>query len=154
MTMKIAILGFGMQGRAAYEYWRDGNEITVCDENEGIVLPEGVRGKLGPDYLKGLDEFDLIVRSPSVHPKDIVAANSPAALAKVTTVTNEFFKVCPSRNIVGVTGTKGKGTTSTLIAKMLEADGKRVHLGGNIGTPPLDLLKNGIDTGDWVVLEL
>jgi UDP-N-acetylmuramoylalanine--D-glutamate ligase len=75
-------------------------------------------------------------------------------LDKVTTVTNEFFKVCPSRNIIGVTGTKGKGTTSTLITKMLEADGRRVHLGGNIGTPPLDLLKDGIEPDDWIVLEL
>ena len=49
---------------------------------------------------------------------------------------------------------QGKGTTSTLIAKMLEASGKRVHLGGNIGTPPRDMLKKGIQAEDWVVLEL
>jgi UDP-N-acetylmuramoylalanine--D-glutamate ligase len=152
--MKIAILGFGMQGRAAYEYWRDGNEITVCDENEELAVPAGVPSQLGQDYLKGLDGFDLIVRSPSIYPRDITAANSPAILEKVTTVTNEFFRVCLTRNIIGVTGTKGKGTTSTLIAKMLEADGKRVHLGGNIGTPPLDLLKDTIRPDDWVVLEL
>jgi UDP-N-acetylmuramoylalanine--D-glutamate ligase len=79
---------------------------------------------------------------------------SPDILDKVTTVTEEFMKVCPSRNIIGVTGTKGKGTTSSLIAKMLEAAGKQVHLGGNIGIPPLDMLKNGIRPEDWVVLEL
>ncbi len=152
--MKVAILGFGKQGRSAYEYWREGNQITVCDGNESVELPGDVERQLGPDHLRGLDQFDLIVRSPIVYPGDIAAANSPAILDKVTTVTNEFFKVCPGKNIIGVTGTKGKGTTSTLIAKMLEADGKAVHLGGNIGTPPLDMLKDGIGSDDWVVLEL
>ena len=152
--MKIAILGFGKQGRSAYEYWREGNEITVCDGNEQVELPDDVERRLGPDHLRDLDRFDLIVRSPIVYPGDIVAANSPAILEKVTTVTNEFFKVCPSKNIIGVTGTKGKGTTCGLITKMLEAAGKRAHLGGNIGTPPLDMLKAGIGPDDWVVLEL
>lgn len=152
--MKIAILGCGAQGRSAYEYWRASNEITICDENAQLTLPEGVQGQLGPAYLENLDQFDLIIRSPSVHPNDIVAANSPAILDKVTSVTNEFFKVCPSKNIIGVTGTKGKGTTSTLIAKMLEADGRHVHLGGNIGVPPLDMLKDDIKPEDFVVLEL
>jgi UDP-N-acetylmuramoylalanine--D-glutamate ligase len=152
--MKIAILGYGAQGRSAYEYWHEGNQLTVCDADEQVELPDGVEARLGPDHLKQLDRFDLIVRSPIVHPRDIVAANSPAILDKVTTVTNEFFRVCPTKNIIGVTGTKGKGTTSTLIAKMLEAGGRRAHLGGNIGIPPLDLLKNGIKADDWVVLEL
>jgi UDP-N-acetylmuramoylalanine--D-glutamate ligase len=152
--MKVAILGYGLQGQSAYEYWRQDNEITVCDSNERVALPDGVDSQLGPDHLRNLDRFDLIVRSPIVHPDDIVAANSPAILEKVTTVTNEFFKVCPTKNIIGVTGTKGKGTTSTLITKMLEADGQAVHLGGNIGTPPLDMLKGNIQPDDWVVLEL
>jgi UDP-N-acetylmuramoylalanine--D-glutamate ligase len=152
--MKIAILGYGEQGRAAYDYWHDDNEITICDKAKTAKLPDDVQAQLGDAYLHGLDQFDLIARGPSVHPRDLVAANSPAILDKVTTVTNEFFKVCPSRNIIGVTGTKGKGTTSTLIAKMLEADSRTVHLGGNIGTPPLDLLKAGIKPDDWVVLEL
>ena len=152
--MKIAILGFGKQGRSALEYWHNGNEITVCDENEKLELPAGVQSQLGSFYLKRLERFDVIVRSPSVHPSDIVKHNSPAILEKVTSVTNEFFKVCPSKNIIGVTGTKGKGTTSTLITKMLEADGRKVHLGGNIGTPPLAMLKDKIEPDDWVVLEL
>jgi UDP-N-acetylmuramoylalanine--D-glutamate ligase len=153
--MKVAILGFGDQGRAAYEYWRDGNDITVCDSRQDLEIPEGVDHQLGSNYLHNLDGFDLIVRgAPSIHPAEIIEANSLDIMAKVTTVTNEFFRVCPSKNVIGVTGTKGKGTTSTLIAKMLEASGKRVHLGGNIGTPPLDMLEAGIEPDDWVVLEL
>jgi UDP-N-acetylmuramoylalanine--D-glutamate ligase len=152
--MKVAILGFGAQGQSAYEYWRTGNEITVCDQNESLKLPADAQAQLGLSYLHNLERFDLIVRSPSVHPNGITAVNPLGILSKVTTVTNEFFRACPTPNLIGVTGTKGKGTTSTLIAKMLEAAGKRVHLGGNIGTPPLDLLKNKIQADDWVVLEL
>lgn len=155
--MNIAILGFASQGASAYEYWnRDGNEITICDRNENLSVPDRAHAKLGPSYLSNLDEFDLLVRTPALHPKDITAANpdSKDILKKVTTVTNEFLRVCPTKNIIGVTGTKGKGTTSTLIAKMLEAAGKRVHLGGNIGIPPLQLLKDNIQPYDWVVLEL
>ena len=152
--MKVAILGYGLEGQAAYEYWREGNEITVCDRNEAVALPAGVASQLGADYLKGLDRFELIVRSPNIHPRDIVTANDPAILEKVTSNLNEFLSVCPTKNIVGVTGTKGKGTTSTLIAKLLGANDKRVHLGGNIGIAPLAMLKNPIEPDDWVVLEL
>lgn len=141
---------------AAAHYWNwPGNEITICDSRPDLDIPGTYKKQLGPDYLKNLDQFELIVRgAPSIHPNDIAAANSVSTLDKVTTVTNEFFKVCLSKNIIGVTGTKGKGTTSTLIAKMLETDEKKVHLGGNIGIPPLDMLKDGIAPEDWVVLEL
>jgi len=153
--MKVAILGLGKQGLSAYNYWKkSGNQITICDENNQLNVPGDAERKLGSNYLENLDVFDLIVRSPSVHPKDIIKANSPQILDKVTTVTNEFFKVCPSQNIIGITGTKGKGTTSTLIAKILEASGKKVHLGGNIGVAPLDMLENNIGKDDYVVLEL
>lgn len=153
--MKIAILGYGSQGQSAYEYWnRDGHDITICDLNPNTAVPDGVKSQLGPEYLDGLDRFDLIIRTPILHPKDIITANSEEILDKVTTNTNEFFRVCPTKNIIGVTGTKGKGTTATLIAKILEASGKTVHLGGNIGIPPLELLNDNIQPDDWVVLEL
>ncbi len=155
--MKIALLGFAKEGRSAYEYWNQaGNEITICDISPELKVPDGAESQLGPDYLKNLDKFDLLVRTPVLHPKNILQANpqNPEILNKVTSVTNEFFKVSPTKNIIGITGTKGKGTTSTLISKMLEADGKRVHLGGNIGVPALELLKNNIKPEDWVVLEL
>ncbi|MFO0920412.1 MAG: UDP-N-acetylmuramoyl-L-alanine--D-glutamate ligase [Candidatus Saccharimonadales bacterium] len=155
--MKIAILGFAGQGQSSFEYWNTReNELTICDRDERIVIPSEAKANLGPAYLKNLSEFDLIVRTPIVHPREIVANNpeNPNILDKVTSNTNEFFRVCPSKNIIGVTGTKGKGTTSTLIATMLKATGKKVHIGGNIGTPPLELLKEGIEPNDWVVLEL
>ena len=152
--MKIAIIGYGLQGASSYKYWRDGNSITICDQNEIKDPPRDVELLIGEDHLKNLNDFDLIVRSPSVHPRDIVSANGEQIKDKITTNTNEFFKVCPSKNIIGVTGTKGKGTTSSLITKMLEAGGKKVHLGGNIGTPPLEMLEAGINESDYVVLEL
>jgi UDP-N-acetylmuramoylalanine--D-glutamate ligase len=156
--MKIAILGYGSQGISAYQYWNNSsNQITVCDSRENIQLPDGCNSKLGKDYLNDLDQFDIIVRAaPIIHPKDIIKANpgNPDILNKVTSNTNEFFRVSPTKNIIGVTGTKGKGTTSTLIANMLEKAGFNVHLGGNIGVPPLELLNNNIQENDWVVLEL
>ena len=71
---------------------------------------------------------------------------------ELTSSTKLFLSLCPAP-IIGVTGTKGKGTTSTLIAKMLEADGKKVWLGGNVGVPLLSNVKK-IKPTDFVVLEL
>ena len=150
--MKVAIVGFGLEGKAAYNYFKNKAEITICDQNQ-VDVPEGVHAQLGTNYLADLSRFDIIVRSPVIKPSDLLEANDTIR-EKVTSNTNEFFKACPSSNIVGVTGTKGKGTTSTLIAKMIEAGGRRVHLGGNIGVPALELLNQDIRADDWVVLEL
>ncbi len=148
--MKIAILGYGLEGQAALAYWSDGNDITICDQNPDLPLPDGVAGQLGEHYLSGLERFDLVVRSPQIHPKFLTAITAD----QITSNVNEFIRVSPSRNIIGVTGTKGKGTTSTLIADMLRAAGKTVHLGGNIGVSALDMLKADIQNDDYVVLEL
>lgn len=153
--MNIAIVGFGSQGASALKYWnKPENSITVCDSNESVELPEGINSNLGKDYLKNLNDFDLIVRSPVVHPRILVENNGPQILSKVTSNTNEFMKVCPTSNIIGVTGTKGKGTTSTIIYNLLKEAGHNVHIGGNIGTPPLEMLNQGIKSEDWVILEL
>lgn len=155
--MKIALLGFAGEGRAAYDYWNTpDNDITICDQNTELEVPAGMKSQLGDGYLNDLNRFDVLVRTPALHPGDIVKANPESShiLHKVTSVTNEFFRVSPTKNIIGVTGTKGKGTTTTLITKMLEAAGKRVHLGGNIGLPLLELLKKDVQPDDWVVMEL
>ncbi len=152
--MKIAILGYGRQGISSYNYWKENNQIEIRDQFNIANPSNNVVVKTGENYLNDLDQFDLLIRSPKLYPLDIVKSNQSDILNKVTSNTNEFFRVCPTKNIIGVTGTKGKGTTSTLIARMLEKSGKRVHLGGNIGIPPLDLLNNDIKEDDYVVLEL
>jgi UDP-N-acetylmuramoylalanine--D-glutamate ligase len=152
--VKVAILGFDVEGRASYAYFQgQGHAVAICDQNPDLSVPEGAEVHLGENYLNDLDEFDLLVRTPGLHPRQILEKN-PTVGDKITTQTNEFFHVCPSKNIIGVTGTKGKGTTATLIAKLLEAAGNKVHLGGNIGIAPFELLKHGIEPDDWVVLEL
>lgn len=154
--MNIAIVGYGKQGKSSVEYWfNKGHTIVVCDQNPDTEVPPNAISKLGNNYLQDLHDFDLIVRSPAIHPNSILSANPdhPEIINKITSNTEEFFKVCQAP-IIGVTGTKGKGTTSTLISKILELGGYKVYLGGNIGTPPLDLLKNSIRPDDIVVLEL
>lgn len=146
--MNIALAGFGQEGRASYEYWnRDGNSLTVADERQQVDgIPENVSTILGPDAFSKLGEFDLIIRSPGINPKRLPYGD------KVWSATNEFFEKCPVP-IIGVTGTKGKGTTSSLIASILKAAGRNVHLVGNIGTPALTELPN-IQPDDIVVFEL
>lgn len=152
--LKVAIVGFGLQGQSAANYWHSlGASVTVCDQ-DNVEVPEWAHRQTGNNHRKGLKEFDLIIRSPSVRPDSLAEDNDESILKKVTSTTNEFFKVCPTNNIIGVTGTKGKGTTSTLIAEIIKKTGRAVHLGGNIGTDPLELLKNDIKPDDWVVLEL
>lgn len=153
MYMKVAIVGFGREGQSALPYWLGrGAEVTVCDQDPRKEVPEGTSKQLGPDYLQNLDRFDVIVRTVGMHPKIILAAN-PGVKNKITTNLDEFFRVCPTKNIIGVTGTKGKGTTASLITKMLEAAGKHVFLGGNFGIPAFSFLPK-LTKDSWVVLEL
>jgi UDP-N-acetylmuramoylalanine--D-glutamate ligase len=145
--MKVAIIGYGKEGEAAYKYWSAlGNDVTVHDQDVDKRFPEGAKVVAGSDYLKQLGGYDLIVRSPGVQPW-LIKAKVP-----VTSVTKEFIEKCPSR-IIGVTGTKGKGTTSSLIARILGEAGWRTWLGGNIGKPPLEFLGK-IRANHWAVLEL
>ncbi len=155
--MRAAILGYSRQGKIAYDYWQHkGYQVTIHDQDANLTVPRGAHKRLGTDYLGNLDNYDLLIRTPAIHPQAIERANpqTPDILKRVTTVSNEFMQVCPSKNIIGVTGTKGKSTTSTLIARMLEQAGRRVHLGGNIGVAPLILLDEDIRPDDWVVLEM
>jgi UDP-N-acetylmuramoylalanine--D-glutamate ligase len=151
--VKIAILGYDVEGRVSYDFFAArGHELAIRDQNPELAVPDGVPSVLGDKYLDGLDGFDLLVRTPGLPPQLILSKN-PGVAGKITTQLNEFLRVCPTRNIIGVTGTKGKGTTSTLITKMLEAAGKTVHLGGNIGLPPLAFLDE-LTAESWVILEL
>lgn len=143
--MKIAIIGLGREGKSVLKFLKKTTEykkakVSILDQKDG------------PDYLKDLNSFDLIFRSPGVpyNLPEIQAA--VAAGKKVSSATKLFFELCPAK-IIGVTGTKGKGTTSTLISEILKASKKKVLLAGNIGLSPLEILPK-VKKNDWVVLEL
>ena len=154
--MKVAILGFARQGVSAYNYYRArGAQLSICDKRQQLDSPpEAAELRLGNDYLKHLDQFDLLVRTPALPPREIEKANPgvPDILERVTTTSNEFFKQVKTP-IIAVTGTKGKGSTCLLSQAILEAAGLRVSLLGNIGVAPLDKLEEA-QAADVVVFEI
>lgn len=169
--MRIGIVGWGLEAQSAFKFYGPEHDYLIVNESaqddfppesEHIKVrylpdkaPTGVAGKIQDlSYLEGIDKCDKVVYQPTSYFNLRRAfGDNPQFWAKATTALDIFFEECPTKNIIGVTGTKGKGTTSTLIAKILEASGKTVHLGGNIGTPILDLLPK-VRPGDWVVWEL
>lgn len=139
-SKKIAILGLGVDTQDVIPWLeKQGAQITILDEKKG-------------DKFSGLEKYDLIIRSPGVYRyrPEIMAAEK--AGVKISSKTKLFFDLCPAK-IIGVTGTKGKGTTATLITEILKAAGKKVYLGGNIGAGVFDVLDK-LAPDDWVVLEL
>jgi UDP-N-acetylmuramoylalanine--D-glutamate ligase len=157
---KIAVIGIGVSNTPLVELLLEsGCDVTACDKSERAKLGDtpaaleakGAKLRLGEDYLKDLDA-DIIFRTPGMRPD---LPELKAAIDRGAVLTSEmevFFDVCPCR-IIGVTGSDGKTTTTTIISKLLAEEGYVVHLGGNIGTPLLsraDTMKES----EIVVLEL
>lgn len=169
--MKIAIVGWGIEGQSAFKYFGPDNEYLIANEEPRSDFPmqtDRIKIQFNPKsrqpgltgnaedlaYLNGIEDYDKIIYSVTSY-KNLQKryGASPEFWQKATTVQHIFFESVKSQNIIGVTGTKGKGTTSTLIFKMLEAAGKKTYLGGNIGKSVLDFVKD-VQPSDWVVLEL
>ena len=143
--MKVAVLGLGREGRSVLKY------LKKSPDWHGAKI-ETLDKKLGKSYLKNLERFDVIFRSPGVHYNLPELAKARRRGVEFLSATKLFFEKCKAK-IIGVTGTKGKGTTSTLLYNILKSAGKKVFLAGNIGKSALDILprarKNSI-----VILEL
>lgn len=158
---KIAVIGLSVEGIDTVKFLASkGADITCCDRRTPEALGDIYdtlreytdKFILGNSYLSQLHPFEYIVRSPGV---SLFTAEIQSAIARgqrITSQTKIFFQECKAQ-IVGVTGTKGKGTTSTLIYEMIRAAGKSAWLGGNVGTPLLSKTSE-ILPSDLVVLEL
>lgn len=148
--MKIAILGYGIEGESVYRYYRQKYPdavITAYDNNNQPKNPPPA----DVAFVGGVRDFknitaDIAVRTPAIPPMDI------AVTGELTTATREFMNHCPVP-VIGVTGTKGKGTTASLIKSIIDASGKQAWLVGNIGISGLDILSQ-IEPDDIVVYEM
>ena len=158
---KIAVLGFGAEGASAVNFMLGHKaRVSVFDvrsedkfDHEQISRLKEKRVEFWFDkYPESFSGFDCVVRSPGISPLSQVFEKIKKETIEVTSATKIFFDLCPAP-IIGVTGTKGKGTTSTLIYEMLKKQGIDAYLGGNIGLPPLEFLAS-LKSDSWVVLEL
>ncbi len=156
----IGLLGAGREGRSVWRALRrlyPGQALTIYCESE----PRGEfaeafgdrhdRLVIGPLDGPALARHEILVRSPGISPyREELQAARTAGVA-ITTATEIWFAEHPQANTICITGTKGKSTTAALTAHLLEAAGKNVRLGGNIGEPLMDCRGAG---PDWWVIEL
>lgn len=160
---KVAFVGMGVANTPCAEFLaRKGIAVYACDKRDKEYIGKeiceklenlGVTFLLGDNYLDILPEMDVIFRSHGILPFQNPWIGE--CIKRGQTVTSEmevFFKYCPCK-IYAITGSNGKTTTTTLISKMLEAEGNKVFLGGNIGRALMPAL-NEISKNDIAVVEL
>lgn len=162
---KIALLGLGLENQALLLFLNKKYgklDISICDtrskKNIKQALPflkkfPELKWQTEDKFNANLERFTLLFRSPGW---PINCPGIQTALqnnTKISSPMNVFFKFCPTNNIIGISGTKGKGTTASLIFKIISESGKKCFLGGNIGIAPLSFIDK-IKKNNWVVLEL
>ncbi len=159
---QVAVIGIGVSNIPLIKlFLKKGIAVTACDkcereayDNQPLLLELEALGAtlhMGAGYLDDLTQ-DVIFRSPGIRPDILAFEQAKANGAVITSEMEVFFHVCPCKTIA-VTGSDGKTTTTTIIAKLLEAAGYHVHLGGNIGRPLLPDIES-IQSDDLAVLEL
>ncbi|MEG2459906.1 MAG: UDP-N-acetylmuramoyl-L-alanine--D-glutamate ligase [Clostridia bacterium] len=157
----VAVIGAGISNIPAIKFLAAlGAKVTVLDKNINLLEENSILANikinvsLGENYLSILEKekFDFVLRSPGIKPflKEVEVAVKNGA--KLTSEMELFIELCQAK-IIGVTGSDGKTTTTTLIAKFLEEAGEKVWIGGNIGTPLLEKIEE-IEAKDIAVLEL
>jgi UDP-N-acetylmuramoylalanine--D-glutamate ligase len=151
---KICILGFGKEGQSVLRALREHApdcEMTIADRNNDIQTPQDttVHMQTGESWLRGLDRFDVLIKSPGIPQNQTLATHS----AKLTSATQIFLDTIAEDGacVIGVTGSKGKSTTSSLIHEILQAADLDSFLVGNIGNPALDVLEHSSPTTYFVM---
>ncbi len=161
---KIAILGLGIENLSLLKFLLK-NKVNsifhIYDQRELSKLNKRFvffKDKKNISFHKQKDvnnfnSYDLIFRSPGfpLFEEGLIEAKNNGAT--ISSAMKLFFEICPTKNIIGVTGSKGKGTTSSLIHEILKQAQKTSFLGGNIGVAPFDFIYK-LKSDDWVVLEL
>lgn len=156
---KILIVGFGREGKSVFSYLRKncrGIEISVADRNHNAVkYLQHLETFSGEDYLSKIGKFDTVIKSPGIPPSGLFRK-----ARHLTTPTNIFFEKCKG-TVIGVTGTKGKSTTSTFIAHILAFGRAKkmrsrtyqpdIRLIGNVGKPALDYLDGATERTVFVM---
>ncbi len=159
---KVAIIGLGVSNLPLLDYLYDKKaNVTIFDEREYDQIPKdniekitnyGFMMHFGKDCMQYLKNFNVIFRSPSCLPTKPELVEEANRGALVTTEVELLMQMCPAK-IIGITGSDGKTTTTSLINSILQKAGYKTFLGGNIGTPLFTKLSE-ITPKDIVVLEL
>ena len=159
---KVAFIGAGVSHKTLIEEFVGlGAQVTLCDKKNSVedfgdyadtIRRLGIDLSLGEHYMDGFKGQDIILRTPGFEYYQKPLQDAIAAGTMVTSEVELFFDYCPCE-IVGVTGSDGKTTTTTLISKFYEAAGRKVHLGGNIGAALLPMLPD-VAPEDVAVVEL
>ncbi len=159
-SKRIAVIGMGVSNIPLIRLLLDaGAKVTVCDrkkEHNPEIVKEfknsGAELRFGEGYLKELPDVDVIFKTPGIRHDIPELVEASVRGAVITTEMEQFFNVCPCKTI-GVTGSDGKTTTTTIIGELLKRSGKRCFVGGNIGTPLL-AQTNEMRKDDVAVVEL
>lgn len=159
---KVAVIGLGVSNIPLIDYlYQKGAETAIFDDREENKIDKQIIEKikeykftyyLGKDNLKNLKGYDIIFRSPSCLPTKTELVEEKARGAIITTEIEQLMKIAPCK-IIGITGSDGKTTTTTLTYEVLKNAGYNCYLGGNIGIPLFTKL-NEIKPDDIIVLEL
>ena len=152
----IAILAFQKEGKSTLKYIRKylkDKKITILDKNEKLIDDEIIKKDknlecvFGTDYLKDIDKYDLVIKSPGVSLSNEILSKLNGKIKTETDIVLDYY----SKNIIGITGTKGKSTTSSLIYKILKDQNFDTYLCGNIGLPIFEVVDDIKDDTKLVV---
>ncbi|MCB9497229.1 MAG: UDP-N-acetylmuramoyl-L-alanine--D-glutamate ligase [Fibrobacteria bacterium] len=154
----VEIVGGGLEGQSTARFLLSAGyeRLTLRDRDESVKAPDGCDSRRGESYLDDLPERGTILRSAGVRPDLPAFLAAKARGVQVCSQLHVFlgmFQGVLGGRVVGITGTFGKGTVTTMLSEMLAANGIGHAVGGNIGTPMLDLLR-GESLPDLVLLEL